>query len=644
MVGARLDGSAPRKPLRLWPGVMLVVLLGLVRFGTPLVAPEAGVYGMLGALAAAVLIVVWWLFFSRAPWLERVGVLVVFAAAMAATPLVLHESVATGAMGMLFYILAIPTACLALVAWAVVTRRLPAAPRRWALVAAVVLACGGWALVRTGGFDGSGDSDFSWRWSMTHEERLLAEAGDLPPAAPAARPIPAVEPRPSAQPAPASIPAADLEPAARPEAAGASEGAAPALAEAAAEEAPAPAVDLPATSPAALAAAPETATAPPAWAGFRGAGRDGVVRGVSIATDWNATPPVELWRRPIGPGWSSFAVYDGRVYTQEQRGDDEVVACYDAATGEPVWGHADPVRFWESNAGAGPRATPTLHEGRVYTLGATGLVNALDAETGAVVWSRDAAADTGAKLPIWGFSGSPLVAGDLVVVAASGALVAYDRATGELRWRGPAGGEGYSSPHLATIDGVPQILLLSGAGVHGVAPADGALLWEHLWKGYPIVQPALTADGDVLASVSDQSGLRRLAVAHGPDGWSAEERWTSIGLKPYFNDFVVHEGHAYGFDGGILAGIGLDDGERAWKGGRYGHGQLVLLPEQDLLLVLSEKGELALVAATPDGFKELARAPAIEGKTWNHPVLAGDVLLVRNGEEMAAFRLPLAGG
>jgi len=194
-----------------------------------------------------------------------------------------------------------------------------------------------------------------------------------------------------------------------------------------------------------------------------------------------------------------------------------------------------------------------------------------------------------------------------------------------------------------TIDGVPQVLLLSGTGLISVAPADGKLLWQHEWKGYPIVQPAQTADGDVLIAVSDSSGTRRLALAHGPDGWTSKERWTSNGLKPYFNDFVVHKGHAFGFDGSILACIDLEDGSRKWKGGRYGNGQLVLLPEQDLLLVLSEEGELALVKATPDQFTELARFPALQGKTWNHPVLVGDRLLVRNGEHMAAFRLPVAG-
>jgi outer membrane protein assembly factor BamB len=367
---------------------------------------------------------------------------------------------------------------------------------------------------------------------------------------------------------------------------------------------------------------------------------------VRIATDWSASPPLELWRRAIGPGWSSFAVRGDLVYTQEQRGEEEVVACYKLRTGEPVWRHGDPIRFWESEGGAGPRATPTLGDGRVYTFGATGMLNALDAASGAVVWSRNAAADTKVETPGWGFAGSPLLVGDLVIVAASGRLAGYDAATGQPRWLGPEGGGGYSSPHLATIGGVPQVLLLRGARSTSVAPADGTLLWEHRAQpGVSIVQPALTAEGDVLVAAGDAmggNGIRRLAVAHGPAGWTASERWMSTGLKPYFNDFVVHKGHAFGFDGSILSCIDLEDGARKWKGGRYGHGQLVVLAEQDLLLVLSEQGELALVKAAPDAFTEVARVPAIEGKSWSHPVLVGDVVLVRNGQEMAAFRLRTA--
>jgi outer membrane protein assembly factor BamB len=332
------------------------------------------------------------------------------------------------------------------------------------------------------------------------------------------------------------------------------------------------------------------------------------------------------------------------LYTQEQRGDEEIVACYDARTGEPVWMHADGARFYESNGGAGPRGTPTYRDGRVYSFGATGILNALDASDGAVHWSRNVASDADAAVPGWGFASSPLVVEDEVIVAAGGKLVAYDAATGEPRWFGPKGGGGYSSPHLVTIDAVEQVLLLNARGLISLKPADGTLLWEHPWPGFRIVQPTVIAGGDLLISSSDAAGgiaTRRIAVAHEASGWTVEERWTSRGLKPFFNDLVVHEGHAFGFDGRILSCIDLETGERKWKGGRYGHGQLVLLPEQDVLLVLSEEGELALVAASPERFTELARVPAIEGKAWNHPALVGDTLLVRNGQEMAAFRLAL---
>jgi outer membrane protein assembly factor BamB len=280
-------------------------------------------------------------------------------------------------------------------------------------------------------------------------------------------------------------------------------------------------------------------------------------------------------------------------------------------------------------------------------MGATGLVNALDARTGAVAWSRDAAADTGKTIPDWGIASSPIVVGDLVIVSVAGQLAAYDAATGRTRWIGETGGGGYSSPHLATIDGVPQVLLLRGARTIAVSPSDGTPLWEHRWEpAVSIVQPAIVDGHDVLIASGDAMGglgIRRVSVAHAGSGWAVEERWTSRALKPYFNDFVVHEGHAYGFDGSILACVDLAGGERRWKGGRYGHGQLMLLPDQDVLLVLSEDGELALVRAAADRFTEIAKVPALEGKTWNHPVLVGDLLLVRNGEEMAAFRLTRAG-
>src|SRR5260370_15630779 len=331
-----------REQIRLWPGVVAVTLQWIIRFGVPLVAPDAIAFALIGGLVGALAVLIWWAFFSAVPAVERWGALSFMVLAVAATPRILHPSIVGGMMGMMFRIFVIPGLCLALVVWAAISRRLAVWPGRAALVAVILIACGAWARVRTDGITGNGHSQFAWRWKKTHEQQLLAEA-IAEPVVPA--PTPAVLPIEKAP------------------------------------EQPKAAVRIHGD-----------------WPGFRGPHRDGVVTGVRIKTSWASSPPVEWWRRPVGPGWSSFAVRDGLIYTQEQRGEFEVVACYDAATGKPVWIHRDAARFWESNAGAGPRGTPTLHEGRVYTFGGTGIVNALDAGTGAVAWTHNAATDTCAKV------------------------------------------------------------------------------------------------------------------------------------------------------------------------------------------------------------------------------------------------------
>ena len=614
----------PPVRLRLWPGVAAVALQWTFWLIVPVVFFElGGLVGVGGGVLCGLLVAVWWLFFSRAPWLERLGVLALMAGAWYVTSLIVHPSISGAMMGMMIRIYSIPALSLGLVAGAVVGSRFSAAGRLASIAAGILLACASLTMIRTDGVIGAG-SQITWRWTPTAEERLLARAEPDPPPPPAA---PAVEaPREPVVTAPSTIP-----PAAKTDSAAAPSEKRPATTLVHEEGATRPSI-------------PHAAAAPE-WPGFRGAERDGVIHGVRIQTDWSTSPPVELWRHPIGPGWSSFAVSGDLLYTQEQRGDDEIVAAYKRSTGEPIWRHRDAVRFWESNGGAGPRATPTLDNGRVYSFGATGILNALDAATGAVVWSRNVAEETSMDVPEWGFAGSPLVVDDVVVVAVDARLAGYDTASGRQRWVGPVHRGSYSSPHRVTIDGVVQVMLIGGAGVVSVAPADGAILWEHRWQGSAIVQPAVMADGNILVNTIDAmggNGIRRIAAARGSSGWTVEERWTSNGLKPYFNDFVVHKGHAFGFDGSILACVDLQDGKRAWKGGRYGNGQLVLLPDEDLLLVLSEEGELALVGATPEQYKEISRFRALDGKTWNHPVIVGDTLFVRNGEEMAAFRLALA--
>jgi len=599
-----------RKPLRWWPAAFLAPMLLLSLIAPAILPPFDLSIALLGGVIITLLIILWWLFFSRAQWFERIGGVAVMAVAVVLTSLFVDPSIAGGAQGLLGYILGVEFFALALAAWAVATTRLDKRLRRIALVPVFLLV--GFApmlAIRTEGVKASGFV-LHWRWTPTPEELLLARGDDEPKPVPA--PVVAESPK---EPVAAPI---DKTPVAI-----------PSNASAAPIETPAPAKIA-------------EAAAPAEWPGFRGPNRDGVFHGKAINTDWTATPPTELWRRPVGPGWSSFSVRGDVLYTQEQRGNDEIVAAYQVSTGEPVWRHRDPIRFYESNGGAGPRGTPTIHGHRVYAMGATGFFNALDANTGKVVWSHDVAKDTGREIPMWGISSSPLIVGDVVIVSLYGTLAGYDIPTGKLRWIGPKHGGSYSSPHLLTVDGVTQVVILSAPGAVSVNPLDGKLLWEHTWEGGAIVQPAITADGDLLINAMAATGglgTRRLAIKHSDSGWTAEERWTSNGLKPYFNDLVIHKGYAFGFDGNILSCIDLADGKRKWKGGRYGNGQMLLLADQDVLLVLSEEGELALVSATPDQFKEIARIPALNAKTWNHPVVVGDVLLIRNGEEMVAFRL-----
>ena len=603
-----------RKPLRTWPLLAIAALYAVAIVIGPFVLEDFPMV-MFGGVAAAVLVVLWWLLFSRSRLIERLGVLALFGLAVAVTKSGVDPSIAGGAQGFLAYILGVAFYALALAVWAIATGRLPERTRAIALIPVfIIVGAVPLLAIRTEGVMGGGFV-LHWRWTPTAEELLLARGDEEP------KPVAAAIPPPA------------------PEAAAPPQSATPELKSATPENESVAAPDVPA------APAPTAVLIPAEWPGFRGPNRDGVIRALQIKTDWTQTPPVEIWRRPVGPGWSSFAIRGDLLYTQEQRGDFEMVSCYRVSTGEPVWRHRDPIRFYESNGGAGPRGTPTIHGTRVFAMGATGMLNAIDATSGKLLWSQNVAADTNREIPMWGISSSPLVIDDVVIVSLYGTLAGYDVETGKRRWLGPIHGGSYSSPHLLTVDGVPHVIILSAPGAVAVHPSDGKLLWEHRWGGGAIVQPAITEDGDVLINAMAATGglgTRRLAITRDGDGWKVEERWTTNGLKPYFNDLVIHKGHAYGFDGAILSSIDLSDGRRKWKGGRYGNGQMILLADQDLLLVISEEGELALVSATPDQYNEIAKFPALNAKTWNHPVIVRDLLLVRNGEEMVAYRLPIA--
>ncbi len=567
-----------RRRARLWPGVLLVVAQAGLMFVPPLFMAGTMPQIMMrfyGPMVCGVAVLLWWLFASRLRWSERLIGLAAFVGVTVGTVLLCHPSFY---FGLFLYVLPLVTS--AWVVWMVVSIPLAVPARLWGLLAVFLVIGAGSTLVRMAGVTGDFSAELRWRWAPTPEDEFLARYHSQHGEATGVAPVP--------------------------------------------------------TSQAAE------------WSGFRGPDRDGRLKGVRIDTDWSAHPPKQVWRHPVGPGWGSFAVAGRAIYTQEQRGKVEAVVCYDGDTGEEVWAHEDAdERFEETISGAGPRATPTYHEGAVYAFTARGRLHCLDAATGRVVWSRDAKEDAGAKVPMWGFAASPLVWKGVVTVFTGGpdgkSVTAYDAAQGgDPLWQKGKGDHGYCSPQPARLGGVEQILIASNAGLTAHDPVKGEVLWHY---GWPLdtprcVQPVPLDDTDVLLGTGMGMGERRVRVEKKGDAWAEPaEVWTSKKLNAYFNDRVTHKGHVYGFDGNMFTCLALDDGKARWRGGRYGNGQVLLLPDQDLLLVLSEKGEAVLVAADSEKHRELGRFQAIEGKTWNHPVVARGKLFVRNGEEAACYEL-----
>lgn len=568
--------AEPRKKLRLWP---IVVLIGIFwTYDLVLDRLEVGMFARFMAMLASTGLLV--LLFS-VWWLANRRVagkdrLLCLAAAVGGGILSGFLSSKVGWIAWL--LMSLPWVVTTWTAALLVTRNASDPTRRRSVLVTLLLTWSAFLLLRSEGLTGDGHTVLRWRWSPTAEELYRAER----------------------------------------------------------EQRKAEGTSIAST---------ELIVQPGDWPGFRGPQRDGVVRGLTIDTDWKASPPRPLWRQRVGPGWSSMIIVGDRLFTQEQRGTAEAVVCLDAKNGHEVWSHEDAGRFSDDQSGAGPRATPTFAEGRLYTLGATGILNCFDAATGERKWSRNLVDEADAKLPIWGFSSSPLLVQDLVIVFAEGksgkTLLAYRASSGELAWSTDAGEASYSSPHLASLAGAEQILFLGAQGLLGIDPASGKVLWKH---GLPSsgmmrsLQPHPFGPGQVLLA-GEKEGVQLVDVKHDGESWTASRHWGTRALKPTFNDFVVHDGAIYGFDGNIFCCVDAQTGARRWKDGRYGNGQVLLLADQALLLVVSEEGKVILLKANPESHEELGRFEAITGKTWNHPAIAQGRLYVRNGEEIACYPL-----
>jgi outer membrane protein assembly factor BamB len=588
--GTALTGSGGRafRGLRVWPAVLLAGLMMAARFGPALIEGGRSRYWMVavfGPLLGCLLLLVWWVTASRATWKERLFGFLGVVAALTIALMLVHPTMK--GPGTTYLTLPMGMLAFAIAASALAKRR-PSVRTGTAL--AFALAGFGFSiLLRNEGLTGDYKMDTHWRWSQTAEDLMLARRG-------AER-------------------AADKT---------------TGLAKIADQAAKKYALAL----------------ANPEWPGFRGANRDARALAPRISTNWTARPPERLWKIPVGPAWSSFAVAGPLLFTQEQRGSMETVVCYEADTGHEVWIRQVEARLDDPLGGPGPRATPTLGDGGLYVTGATGMFMRLNPATGELVWKQDLTKVAGRKAPMWGFAASPLVTGGVVIVYAGGpgekGLLAFDPMSGALRWSAASPSDSYASPQLNTMLGEQLILMLSNDGLLAVDPATG---WERLkydWKFemYRALQPCAVGDNMILLPTPMSAGTRAIRMTKANGQWAAAELWTSHNLKPDFTDLVTYQGYAYGNDAGIWTCLDLKTGERKWKGGRYGKGQALLLDNSGLLLIAAEEGQVALVSADPSRYNEVASFKALEGKTWNHPVLVRDRLYVRNAQEAAAYKLP----
>jgi len=384
--------------------------------------------------------------------------------------------------------------------------------------------------------------------------------------------------------------------------------------------------------------------APAYWTDFRGPNRAGVYAEAEIDTAWPAAGLPRLWKQPVGGGYASFTVAEGRAYTIEQRRDRETITAYDVETGRELWAFGYPALFDEIMGGTGPRATPVYREGLLYSMGANGDLYCLAAKSGKPKWSKNILADNAARNQEWGMAASPLIVDGTVVVTPGGAqgksVVAYDKLNGAPVWRALDDRAGYTSPILATLAGRRQIVWISAQRAVGLAPENGALLWEYAFPAQNDMncsQPVVVDESRVLLSSSMGPGAALLEISKSGEAYAAHAVWHNNRMKNKFNSSVLYQGYIYGLDDTILACIDARTGELKWKGGRYGYGQLLLAGGH--LVMVTEQGDVVLVRATPEGHQELARFSAIEGRTWNIPAIDNGLLLVRNASEMACFRL-----
>jgi outer membrane protein assembly factor BamB len=572
---------------RMWPAWIISagLAVALVLTVTPSIANRPRFFMMMGGpVLGGLLFSIWLLLLSRLRIRDR---FLLFAGWLALPFLAWRLSDSDAALRTAMLIYGLPLAVFAITGALTVLRGSDRA-WRWAL-GCLAVAWFSFTLVRNEGFDGEYYPEFAWRWSPVHESTLpLLGSQSL------------------------DVTSSDS--------------------------------DMSAASEAA--AGTGSSVAAGEWPQYRGPRGDGIASDTAGPLDWNARPPQVLWKIPVGPAWSSFAYANDRLFTQEQRREEECITCYSADSGKLIWSHASPSRFTEVVSGAGPRSTPTVHSGRVYALGGRGLLTCLNAADGRQVWQKDMTASVGARVPMWGFSGSPLLVDGRVVVHIDGGdgkgLVAVNASSGDIEWAVRSEGMNYTTVRELELCGQRCLVFCDKDGARGLRAETGEQLFSYRpskWNGGPMVDPQQLGPDSLLLSLGDGVGLCRVDFKKEGETWSMTEVWTTSRLRPSFNDSLVYNGNIFGFNQDLLCCVDAATGDLRWRGRRYGFGQAVLLSQAGCILVAAENGDAVLVKATGDGFEELGRVPLLDDKTWNHPIVVGDRAWLRNGKTAAALLL-----
>ncbi len=381
------------------------------------------------------------------------------------------------------------------------------------------------------------------------------------------------------------------------------------------------------------------------WHQWRGANRDGISLETGILKRWSETGPQELWRLPLGDGFSGISIANGRAYTMFAKGEDEVVVCLDAETGEELWRHLNDWFYEERQGGNGPRSTPTIDGNTVYVLSAFGRLLALDANTGEQLWDVDFTKAFSSSMPRWGFSTSPVVDDNRLLVEVGGAndntIVAFNKGTGERIWGVATSPSSYSSPILVTVNDVRQALFFARDELLAVSPEDGSVYWRYPWYGgrnsdNRVTPVFISPDKVFISTRTGDAGVVLRIVGRGDD-MRVEEVWRSHTMINGFSTTVLHDGYIYGFSNTIFKCVNTDTGEEKWKTRGFGQGSVIYADHH--LIVLGEHGNLALVEATPEGYREVAQAQVLSGRCWTVPTLSSGKLYLRNHQEIVCLDL-----